>query len=307
MNEHDRNLIAAYAEGSLHDDEEERAAALVASDAAAREEYEAQRAALTALAAAPAATMTGAERTRLRAAVGESLGFGAEEPARAATPAPTRRFRLVWGGLAAAAVLVVLVIGAAPFLDTLSVGGGDETEVTLELSDAPAASTTTSAAGESVAGTARSATDDAGSPAPPSADGFEESGPTTAAAATTTTAAAAESTQGDSRLSGYVFADPAPLPDLGAGTHEEILARARDALARRDGASVPVIPADESLGDCGPAIASAVPGATSATQVATAVVDGIAADLLLVTAPDGDVVVGISPDGCVLVLGPAAR
>ena len=108
MREHERELIAALAEGALEDETEARA--LLDASPAARAEYTLQRAALDALSVASPVEMTGLERAQLNRDLWSRL--------RADEKVKTRPASGIYGWSLAAAALFVVVGLAAVF------GGG---------------------------------------------------------------------------------------------------------------------------------------------------------------------------------------
>lgn len=130
MHEHDQDLIAALAEGTLPPHEAAVARPEVLACGSCRRELELQQRALAALRTAPRPTLTELERARLRRAVLPDT--------REAAPAPPHWMARWMPAFAAAAVLVVAVGAAALLRGT---GGGDF-EAALEstaTSEAPAA------------------------------------------------------------------------------------------------------------------------------------------------------------------------
>ncbi len=146
MHEHDQDLIAALAEGTLppHEAAAARPDVLACSDC--RPELELQQRALAALRTAPRPTLTELERARLRRAVLPDIR-------EAAAPAPPHWMARWMPAFAAAAVLVVAV-GAAALLR--GAGGGDfeaalETTAPSEAAaEAPPATIETAAVPEAV-------------------------------------------------------------------------------------------------------------------------------------------------------------
>ena len=87
MNDQDRDLIAALAEGSLGTEAAEAATARIESDPELTAEYADQVAALEFLTSSASPRMTAAERTTLHANLTEQLGLVAPPPS---APAKTR-------------------------------------------------------------------------------------------------------------------------------------------------------------------------------------------------------------------------
>lgn len=145
MLDHEFEIIAAYAAGDTSPEESERARALIASGAEYREEYEAQLAALEALAGTGPVMMTDLERARLHRDV---LAAVTARPTRRTEPRSLRWLR----PLAVAAAAVVIVGFGGLFLSTLGSGDtqGDAASQpvleTLSVSDGDATTTTRAAA-----------------------------------------------------------------------------------------------------------------------------------------------------------------
>jgi hypothetical protein len=135
MNDQDRNLIAAFAEGTLDPSDTTRAEELISAREDARLEYEAQTAALAALRAAPTAVMSADERSSLRAAIAAELHL---EPAPEPAPVrPTRRWG--WTALAgAAAAFVLLVAVGGSVINALNVSDEDRAADTTIAQSEPA-------------------------------------------------------------------------------------------------------------------------------------------------------------------------
>lgn len=123
MHEHDLDLIAALAEGSL--DDESVARALVEECQECREEMLAQEKALTALASVPPTGMTDWERARLHRDVW--TGIRGDEPA---TRGPIRWYR--WAYVAAG---LFVVVGLAGVLNRGFGMGGDAAGVEETFSE----------------------------------------------------------------------------------------------------------------------------------------------------------------------------
>ena len=149
MRDSDRELIAALAEGSLEDETEARA--LIESSDEARAEYEAQRAALEALAEVVPARMTESEKAALHRDLWTRLTT--EE-------APARRAGAWWVRWAFAAAALLLVVGVAAVfsrgdLTYLAAEGVEETfeEIGSSLEEAAVATTEAAAVARAEADT----------------------------------------------------------------------------------------------------------------------------------------------------------
>ncbi len=141
MNHIDPELIASLAGGDLDPEAAASAEREIAADPAAAAELEAQRAALAALRGLPAARLSDAERSMVRASVAGALGLAADWPA--APVPPIRRRRMPWPAIGIAAASLVAIVAIVPGLGLLSTGGDDGgdmamTTVTLAGDDAPA-------------------------------------------------------------------------------------------------------------------------------------------------------------------------
>ena len=130
MREHELELIAALAEGSLED--ESQARALVDSSTEHRREYEAQLLAIESLRSAGVARMSESERSRLRRDVWAGLK---SETARGAPGVP---WYYRWAPIAAGLLVVVGVV------TVLAQMGGEEA-ATRDLTEAAGAPSTTAA------------------------------------------------------------------------------------------------------------------------------------------------------------------
>lgn len=166
MHDHDHDLIAAIAEGSLGSEDLRAARQSIAGCTSCQEELDLQSTALAALRGSPRPSLTGPERTRLHRAVERGLAPTApRDHAVLRTPWYQRLMPVM---AAAAALLVVVGVGSMLVGD----GGGDESgDLALETTLAP---TPTQRSQESAA-------------APPALADSEEAG-----AAEATTAAASE-------------------------------------------------------------------------------------------------------------------
>ena len=177
MHEHDLDLIAAAADGDP-DADQAAAARLVASCDECRQEWEAQRTALSALAAAPPVVLDDLERARLHRRVAAELE--ADTPSTTRSSAQVSPFTRRVLAVAGAAAVVVAVLGVGSFLRD---GGG--TTATLEQMTAEAGADLTT--GDQ---TFETAGDDAATlqdgMQTPEAGGAESAETTAAAAADTT-------------------------------------------------------------------------------------------------------------------------
>jgi hypothetical protein len=161
MNDQDRDLILALAEGRLSSDEAATATARIAADPDLAAELNAQRTALEALGASPPVVMTTDERTSLRSGLVTQLNLD-DRP----VPIPVKRKVPWWQpvfGIAAAAAIVAAVI-----ILPGNLSGDDAASEDLTALAQPQATTTVAAGG-----TANGA-DDAAS-TPPQTESFAES------------------------------------------------------------------------------------------------------------------------------------
>lgn len=204
MTEFDHEIIAALAEGRLPAAEAADLEARIAADPVASAELEAQRAALAALAAAPAPALDDLERRRLHRSIAAELDIVLPSTT---SGTPRRRFNLNWAALATTAAVLLTVALVAPVLSLLN------------TSDDGAADTTTAAAAAAEAASDEDAADEAAPPetvpaeqlaaaeAPADTIAPEATG---AAADTTSVADAAPESTGD-----FYGLARATLPDLG--------------------------------------------------------------------------------------------
>ena len=285
MTEHELNLIAEYAAGSLPTEEVEAVEAKIASDSTARAEYEAQLAALSALSAAAPAELTAGERASLRAAVADELHIVREEP----VPETKSRWRPIpWARLGTVAAVLTAVVIAAPFVSTLSTSSGDgDAEDFGEISAQVPAETSRRAA-DPVVGIAESDNFDAASTIPPAT-------------------ASAEVPPADVPQGGVApEAGPLPLADFGDLTSEDLTrlssnlranALADDSLAgefyfnlaldegalEREGVSVP----PDLLETCPAEADQAVPGFEDSAFFGFGRLDGTPVVMFVVTPAGG--------------------
>lgn len=139
MNERERELIAALAEGSLQDDTEARS--LLEGSAEAQAEYRLQLAALQALSELSPAELSGSERADLRRDLWARLR---------AEKAKARSTVGIYGWSLAAAALFVIV-GLAAVLGNQAQSGGDAAEGFEEISSGLAEAADTTAASDTFA------------------------------------------------------------------------------------------------------------------------------------------------------------
>ena len=126
MPEIDPNLIAALAEGIL--DSADAAAAAIAADPRATAELTYQRAALSAIAAAPSVRLSDEERHSLRTAVAGAVNLELDpEPKRTRS----RRRSAPWGAIAVAAVSLTAIVAIVPLVGLLSTGDSGNTAATV--------------------------------------------------------------------------------------------------------------------------------------------------------------------------------
>lgn len=147
MHDHDLDLIAAYADGSLEQDTAE-VEELVASCEVCREEYRRQRQVRELLSSLPPVTLSVSERHRLHSEVRRRLDLGPADP----TVTPLRPRRSPWWTrvAAVAAAFLVVVVGLGALLRMGMVTGGEEayelaSAETATSAAAAEASTTTAA------------------------------------------------------------------------------------------------------------------------------------------------------------------
>jgi hypothetical protein len=126
MARYDPERIAALAAGSLDPAETAALEAEIAADPRAAAELAAHRLALAAIHQAPAPILSAVERAELRRSVAAALNL---EPAPVASAARARR-AVPWRPLAVAAAALAAIVAVVPLIGLLSVGGGDEGQVT---------------------------------------------------------------------------------------------------------------------------------------------------------------------------------
>ena len=141
MNDQDRDLIAALAEGRLGTDAAEAATARIEADPELTAEYTDQVAALEFLGSGTAPRMTVAERTTLHENLTEQLGL-VPTPTRAPARRRTPWWAPVFGLATAAAVVVAVVIFPGSSSDQFAEVSADGARDTATVSE------TTAAAGE---------------------------------------------------------------------------------------------------------------------------------------------------------------
>ena len=129
MPEIDPNLIAALAEGILDAAQAAAAEAAIAADPRATAELTYQRAALSAIAAAPSVRLSDGERNSLRAAVAGAVNLELDPEPK---PALSRRRSAPWGAIAVAAVSLTAIVAIVPMVGLLSTGdSGDGAAATV--------------------------------------------------------------------------------------------------------------------------------------------------------------------------------
>jgi hypothetical protein len=132
MHSHDDALIAALAEGSIDPSQAAAAEAAIAACARCAAELEGQRSALTALQAAPDASLREPERAALRSAVASSLGLEI-----APTLQPVRRKPIPWGAVAIAAASLAAIVAVVPLAGLLNTASdSDEAATALAVTTA---------------------------------------------------------------------------------------------------------------------------------------------------------------------------
>ncbi len=245
MPRHDRDAIAALAEGRLDPDEAAALEREIAADPIAAAELAAHRIALDALSGAPRPELSVEERSTLRAAVADALGVAAPEPG---TAQPVRR--VPWGSLGIAAAALLGLVAIVPVVGLLSTDG-DNATAAIEL---PAEATTTAAAAavEQRAATADEAPEvesmavagaDADDALIPGGDGSDQAaafGSSTTLRPTTTTAPAAAPT------TTQAAAEDSTTTSIASATGEEQVAQlsAELSVIRSDAAAVNARAAD---------------------------------------------------------------
>ena len=164
MHQHDTDLIMALAEGALPEGEATRAEADIAGCEECSRDLSAQRVALSALRAAPAASMTQVERATVRGRLISDLNLVEEVEAVPSAAKVRRRSRIRWGALGTAATVLIALVLVAPAVHFLTAGGSsnDVTSATTtsqaSRSEALAAPATTTTAAGAATTTAAAAT-----------------------------------------------------------------------------------------------------------------------------------------------------
>jgi hypothetical protein len=260
MHEHDLDLIAAAAAGDPDVDQDE-AARLVAVCDQCHQEWEAQRMAIAALAAAPRPALDDLERARLHRGVSAALKTDQPDTRSAPTQVSpiTRRILAVAG----AAAVVVAVLGVGSLLRD---GGG--TVATLEQTSAEAGADPT--AGDQSFETAADAATLQDEMQIPEASGGESTETTAAAAA-----AADTTNRTSSQLSAMRLAE-VPRARLAA-----------ELLALRDGEIDPDIPTVETALSCLDQVGQDRPGA-EIDLVAVLAVGGNQVEAYVLVDPAGE-------------------
>jgi hypothetical protein len=123
MPEHDNDLIAALADGSLDPDRAAEVEAAILADPDAAAELAAQRAALEAISSAGPVMMSADERSLLHHRVAQTLELEMSEAPIVDSPAPARRSWRPFTVAAASAAALVAVLAAGPLLNMISDGG----------------------------------------------------------------------------------------------------------------------------------------------------------------------------------------
>lgn len=123
MPEHDNDLIAALADGSLDPDRAAEVEAALLADPETAAELAAQRAALEAISSAGPVMMSANERSLLHQRVAEVVGLGTPEAPVVESPAPARRLWRPLTVAAASATALVAVLALGPLLNVISDGG----------------------------------------------------------------------------------------------------------------------------------------------------------------------------------------
>jgi hypothetical protein len=141
MPRHNPDVIAALAEGRLDPEEAAAMEREISSDPVASAELAAHRIALTAVADAPKAEMSLAEKSELRAGVAEALGITAAEQV---VDEPAAR-KVPWASLGIAAATLAGLMAIVPVAGLLSTGGADDS-ASLELGALAPTSTEAAAA-----------------------------------------------------------------------------------------------------------------------------------------------------------------
>ncbi len=243
MHEHDFDLIAAIAEGSMVPEEAAAAEATLVQCPSCREELSLQRYALAALKAAPSPVLSDLERARIHRAVESAVAE--RRPGAVRRPAAPWYQRLVPVMAAAAALLVVVGIGSV-------LSNGEQADQAVD----------TTAAGAAPADQERAALE----PEPTLALDTAEVAAEDAEGLTTTTLAASYS--------------PPVVVELGSITEEELSGISRDYFNARF-EQAPAAPsageqADEQSLLCAEAAETYGVGAQ---MIATATVDGQAVEI----------------------------
>jgi len=129
MPEFDHDRIAALAEGRLAPEDAAVLERAIAADPRASAELAAHRRALAATRSAPAALLSDDERSRIRLAVATAIGM-----APGATAAANAR-RVPWAAISIAAASLAALVAVVPLAGLLT-GGGDDSAVTIGLTEA---------------------------------------------------------------------------------------------------------------------------------------------------------------------------
>lgn len=131
MHEHDTDLVAALAEGTLDGTEATAAEAAIAACPRCAADLAAQRTAVEATGSLGTARLTDAERTDLRASIASAVGLDLHP---APVESPTKRRRgIPWPSVAVAALSVLAVVAVVPLIGTLTTSGSDDAASSVEL------------------------------------------------------------------------------------------------------------------------------------------------------------------------------
>jgi hypothetical protein len=132
MHEHDPDLVAALAEGSLSPADARTAETEIVACPRCAADLSSQRTAIEALRSLPGLHLAETERTNLRAAVADAINLDLE-----ADPAPRARQRqrrsIPWPSVAVAALSVLAVVAIVPLVGTLTTSGSGDDAASVEL------------------------------------------------------------------------------------------------------------------------------------------------------------------------------
>ena len=131
MHDHNPDLVAGLAEGTLGKPEARSAQAEISACPRCAADLAAQRRSLEATRVLQGATMTSSERTDLRAAIAAAINLDIDVVPQAE---PKRSRRVIpWPSIAVAALSVVAVIAIVPLIGTLSTSGSDDAASSAEF------------------------------------------------------------------------------------------------------------------------------------------------------------------------------